>query len=99
MNKEKDWEPREGKSIQMQITPPAAPEIEQLEEYDELDATGNGKLSLLAANQTNIPAKTVNAEQLNLENFINISKAHDENLSSNKGKKKKRKKKRTQAEV
>ena len=79
--------------------PPAAPEIEELEEYDESDATRNGGLSFVGPIQTNIPTKTVTtAEQLNLENFVNISKAH-ENLPSNNGKKKKKKKKRAQAEV
>ena len=82
----------------MSPTPSDAPEIEKLEDYDESDATRNDGFSFFDSRRNNIQTKTVTAEQINMENFINISKAH-ENLPSNSGKKKKKKKKKKRAQT
>ena len=58
----------------MSPVPSAAPDFANPGEY-ESDATRNDGLSFVGTSQTNLPTKTVTADQANLENFINMSKA------------------------
>ena len=78
----------------MTPTPSAAPDFANPGEY-ESDATRNDGLSFVGTSQNNISSKKVAAAEANLENFINMSKAHDNLAAPSAGKKKK--KKRAQA--